>query len=145
MVHLWSGDGRVAQERAEAMVALSNEHGFLQRVAEGTVLQGEALIVQEQWAEGVAQVRQGLEESKAELRRTMYLAWLAAGYGGAGQVDDGLATVAEALRLVDKNDERFYEAELYRIKGELSLQSKVESRKSQVKSRRSRRMLPQGY
>jgi len=38
--------------------------------------------------------------------------------------------VAEALRLVDKNDERMYEAELYRIKGELTLaQSKVQSLK----------------
>ena len=54
----------------------------------------------------------------------MYLAWLAAGYGGAGQVEEGLATIAEALRLVDKNDERFYEAELYRLKGELSLKSR---------------------
>ena len=51
-----------------------------------------------------------------------FLAWLAAGYGGAGQAEDGLTAVAEALRLVDKNDERFYEAELYRLKGELTLQ-----------------------
>ena len=41
--------------------------------------------------------------------------------GDARQVEEGLATVAEALRLMDKNDERFYEAELYRIKGELLL------------------------
>jgi hypothetical protein len=30
-------------------------------------------------------------------------------------------TIGEALRLVDKTDERFYEAELYRLAGELSL------------------------
>jgi len=122
MVHLWRRDGRVAQEHADAMVALSSEHGFSRRVAEGTVLRSEALIAQGQWAEGVAQVRQGLEENKAELRRTYHLAWLAEGYRGAGQLEEGLAVVEEALRLVDKNDERFYEAELYRIKGELTLQ-----------------------
>jgi tetratricopeptide (TPR) repeat protein len=53
---------------------------------------------------------------------------LAAGYKGAEQVDGGLAAIAEALRLVDKNDERFYEAEVYRIKGELTLQQlKIEN------------------
>ena len=31
--------------------------------------------------------------------------------------------LAEALTLVDKTGERFYEAELYRLKGELSLQA----------------------
>ena len=33
-----------------------------------------------------------------------------------------MAAVAEALRLVEKTDERFYEAELYRVKGTLTLQ-----------------------
>ncbi len=35
-----------------------------------------------------------------------------------------MAVIAEALRLVDKNDERFYEAELYRIKGTLTLETR---------------------
>ena len=42
-------------------------------------------------------------------------------------MEEGLATIAEALALVEKNDERFYEAEVWRIKGELTLQLKVES------------------
>jgi tetratricopeptide (TPR) repeat protein len=120
-LHLWRGEGQIAQERADALVALSSEHGFPMYLAMGIVLRGGALIAQEQWEEGVAQIRQGLEAYAGELWRTMFLAWLAEGYGGAGQVDDGLAAVAEALRLVDKNDERLYEAELYRIKGELLL------------------------
>ena len=83
---------------------------------------GEALIAQAQWVEGITQVQQGLEAKEGELRRTIPLAWLAVGYGGAGQIDNGLAAVAEGLRLVDKNDERLYEAELYRLRGELTLQ-----------------------
>jgi hypothetical protein len=43
-------------------------------------------------------------------------------------VPKGLAAIAEALRLVDKNDERLYEAEVYRIKGELLLQTANASR-----------------
>ena len=42
-----------------------------------------------------------------------------------GQTEEGLQVLAEALDLVQKNGERFYEAELYRLKGELTLQSKA--------------------
>src|SRR5205823_2147873 len=38
-----------------------------------------------------------------------------------GRGEDGLPVVAEALALVDKNDERWWEAELHRLKGELLL------------------------
>ncbi len=39
-----------------------------------------------------------------------------------GQAEEGLNALAEALDAVDKNGERFYEAELYRLKGQLTLQ-----------------------
>jgi adenylate cyclase len=52
-----------------------------------------------------------------------FLALLAEAYGKAGQAAEGLATLAEALTVVDKSGERFYEAELYRLRGELLLQS----------------------
>jgi predicted negative regulator of RcsB-dependent stress response len=53
-----------------------------------------------------------------------------------GQTNEGLTVVAEALALVDKNGLRIFEAELYRLKGDLTLQqqSKVESLKSKVPS-----------
>jgi tetratricopeptide (TPR) repeat protein len=119
------GDGRLAQEYADAEVAVSREHGFPVYLAYGTVHQGKMLMTRGQWAEGVSQVKQGLEMLVGELQKTRFLAWLARGYGGAGQVEDGLTTVAEALRLVEKNDDRHYEAEVWRIKGELTLQKEA--------------------
>jgi hypothetical protein len=50
-----------------------------------------------------------------------FLALLAEAYGKAGQAEERLAALAEALTVVDKSGERFYEAELYRLKGELTL------------------------
>jgi predicted ATPase len=47
---------------------------------------------------------------------------LAEAYGKARQAEGGLAVLAEALTVVDKTGERFYEAELYRLYGELTLQ-----------------------
>jgi len=40
--------------------------------------------------------------------------------------------LAEALVVIDKTGERFYEAELYRRKGELTLRSKVQRIKAEV-------------
>ena len=45
---------------------------------------------------------------------------LAQGYGQGGQAEEGLRVIAEALAVVEKNEERWNEAELYRIKGELT-------------------------
>ena len=65
---------------------------------------------------------------------THILALQAEACGKARQAEDGLATVAEALALVDTNAERLYEAELYRLKGELTLQFKVQDSKSPAPS-----------
>jgi tetratricopeptide (TPR) repeat protein len=127
------GDGRLAQEYADAEATVSREHGFPDYLAYGTVHQGKMLLTRGQWAEGVSQVKQGLEVLAGELQKTRFLAWLARGYGEVGQVEDGLTTVAEALRLVEKNDDRHYEAEVWRIKGELTLaQSSVQGLESSV-------------
>ena len=42
--------------------------------------------------------------------------------GQVGQPEEGLRVLAEALAVVDTTGERYYEAELYRLKGELLLQ-----------------------
>jgi len=47
---------------------------------------------------------------------------LAGAHGKTGQPEEGLKTLAEALDLVQKTGERRWEAELYRLKGELTLQ-----------------------
>ena len=50
---------------------------------------------------------------------------LAEAYGKVEQTEKGLTVLAEALATADTTGERFYEAELYRLKGELTLQSKI--------------------
>jgi predicted ATPase len=57
--------------------------------------------------------------------RPYFLALLAEACGQGGQVEEGLAVLAEALAAVDKTEERLYEAELYRLKGELLLRQAV--------------------
>ena len=111
-------------------MALSTEQGFAHWLATGTILRGWALAEQGQREEGITQMHQGLAALRAigaEIERPSFLALLAEAYGKEGQAEEGLAVLAEALAMVDKSGERFYEAELYRLKGELTLAS-LESR-----------------
>jgi len=117
-------EGTVAQERAEAAIELSSARGFAQYLAVGKPLRGWALAVQGQGEEALAQLRQGLAALKAMgsvLDWPRFLLLLAEAYGEEGQIDEGLTTLTEALATAHKTGERWWEAELYRLKGELLL------------------------
>jgi predicted ATPase len=135
-LHQLRREGQAGQERAEAMIVLSSEQGFPYWLAMGTILRGWVLAEQEKVEEGITQMRQGLAACRAtgtELGRPRFLAMLAEAYGKVGQAEEGLSVLAEALAAVDKTGERWYEAELYRLKGELTLQKfQVSSSKFQV-------------
>lgn len=64
--------------------------------------------------------------------RSYCLGSLAECYRKVGQLADGLTALTDALGHVKQTEERFYEAELYRLKGELTLQSRVQRRESSV-------------
>jgi predicted ATPase len=98
-------------------------------------MRGWALAAQGQVGEGIALIRQGQIAYRAtgtEMGRSSFRALLAEAHGTAGQAEEGLATVAEALAFVDRTEERFYEAELHRLKGELTSQSQAAGQKSKV-------------
>src|SRR5262249_14572526 len=123
--HQFRRERWLTQERAEAAITLATELGFPYWVVSGTILRGWALAEQGQGAKGIAQMRQGLAACQAmgaEYMRTYFLALLAEAYGKERQAEEGLSVLAEALAAVDRTGERMYEAELYRLKGELTLQ-----------------------
>jgi predicted ATPase len=116
----------MAAEHAEATIALSAEQGFVHWLLLGTFYRGAALTEQGRTDEGIAEMRDALAAMPSrggELGRPGYLAWLAAAYDKAERTDEALALVAEALALVERRDERNWEAEIYRVKGELLLES----------------------
>jgi class 3 adenylate cyclase/predicted ATPase len=128
-------EGQEAQERAEAVIALASEKGFAYWLAWGTVMQGWALTAQGQSEKGIAQLRKGIAAIRAtgtKIARSQDLGLLAGAQCLLGQADDGLATVAEALAFVEQNEECYYEAELYRLKGILTLQSQATGRTSKT-------------
>ncbi len=132
-VHLLRREGQEAHAQAEALLKLAHEQGFTYWLGVGTSLQGWALVeravqsdAREQGEAELVQLLEGLAAFRAmgaELYVPLYLSALAQGYGQNRQAEDGLRVVAEALALVEKNDERWNEAEVYRIKGTLTLEA----------------------
>ncbi len=125
-LHAWRGELQLTQEKAEAEIALSNEHGFVRWLAGGMIRRGWALAMRGTPEEGLAQLNQGVATwpaSAGELGLTSILAQQAEVYGRGQRATEGLRAVTEALTLVEKNEERYYEAELHRLRGELLLQS----------------------
>jgi len=123
-LHRFRREVQAAQARAEAIIALSTEQGFMTRLAAGTVVRGWALAEQGQGEAGIAQIRQGIAAWQATGTagaQPWMLASLAVAYGHVGQSEEGLRVLTEALTVVDKTGECLSAAELYRLKGVLTL------------------------
>jgi predicted ATPase len=123
-------------ECAQELLALCTERGFTYLLPCGAILEGWVVAMQGETASGIARIRQGLEEFRtieAELNWTYFLTLLAEAYAKAAQTQEGLTVVEEGLTLVQNNEERFYEAELYRLKGALLLE-RVTDQQREVES-----------
>jgi TOMM system kinase/cyclase fusion protein len=128
LLHQFRREGQAVQEPADAVITLSSEHGFAVYLAWGTMLRGWTLAEEGQGGEGIVQMRQGLAAWRAtgsEVFRPYYLALLAEACGKRGQGEEGLRMLAEALALVENTGERWWEAELHRLKGELLLKQTI--------------------
>jgi predicted ATPase len=117
-------DVPAVHEHAEAAVALSTEQGFPLWAAYGTILRGWALAMQGQGEEGMAQVRQGIASFRATGQALIvpYLCTVLADVADhLGHTEDGLQALAEAHTLVEQHEERWWEAEIHRLRGVLLL------------------------
>jgi predicted ATPase len=131
-------DGQRAKERAEAAIALATEQGLPFWLAAGESCRGWLLAEQGQAEEGIMRIRQGLAAYRATgaevhwcIQSPVALAEVCV---KVGRTEEGLSVLAEAMNFMNSHEERWLEAELYRLKGELTLQQwKVESPKSKVK------------
>jgi tetratricopeptide (TPR) repeat protein len=125
MLHKWRREPQRVQEYSEAAIVLSREQGFPRWLGGGLIRRGWALAMQGAASaeEGIRQLRQGLaiQTGAGDLGLPNIFSMLAEAYRNVGRVDKGLCMLAKALAVAHHNAERHYEAELYRLKGELLL------------------------
>ncbi len=118
-------DAEETLARAERLVEISTEQKLYFWQTIGLFGRGGALTLRGQPEEGIPHIRQGLDVAQMIGCTTVYghyLTFLAAAQCAAGQCEEGLATVSEALELCGRALARYHEPELHRLKGELLLQ-----------------------
>jgi predicted ATPase len=123
-VYQFRWDVPAVHEQAEAAVALSIEQGFPFWAAAGTILRGWALAMQGQGEAGMAQVCQGIaayRATEAPLLVAYYCTLLAEVSAHLGHPEDGLQALVEAHTLMEQQEERYWEAEVCRLRGVLLL------------------------
>jgi predicted ATPase len=129
-LHALRREWQTAQMHAETQLALATEHGFARHVALGVFFRGWALAAQGQGAEGIAQMRQSLDASRAMGGvGGLEVPALAEAYGQVGQVDEGLHLLVEEPARVGTTGGR-HRAERHRLRGELLLLQTVPERQA---------------
>lgn len=122
--HWFLRDFQVVKEYTEELVPLATEEGFVFWLAHGIFYQGERQTLEGKVKEGIGQMYQGINMMRAtgtETCLTRLHARLAEACVKVGQAEEGIAAIAEAMEVMRKYDERYYEPELHRLKGELLL------------------------
>jgi tetratricopeptide (TPR) repeat protein len=116
------GGNPVLGERVDELVAVTTEQGFAHWTSVGTIFRGWAKVANGDVAEGLPLMRSrsaGSRAAGAELWMPHYTAFMASACEIAGQVEEALALLDEALQIVERTGERWFAAELNRHKGEL--------------------------
>ncbi|MCK1512203.1 AAA family ATPase [Bradyrhizobium sp. 190] len=121
--HQLRGDGAILAERAEELVTLATEQGFPHFVGTGTCFRGWALLaLGGSIEEAISRIQWGLAAKRAtgaEIKVPYYLGLLAEAHRRANRTAEGITLLVEALAVVERTDERWYEAELCRLMAEV--------------------------
>jgi predicted ATPase len=121
------GDDAGLNERADELVALTTERGFPHWGAQGAIYRGWVKVKNGDVTEGILLLRRGsstYRSTGAEVWMTHHIALLAAACEIAGQIEEALTLLYDALRLAERTEERWLEAGLYRRTGELRLRQR---------------------
>jgi predicted ATPase len=130
MVHHLRREVPLTQARAETLMSVATDQDFPLHVAQALPLRGWTLTENGHAEEGIAQIQQGLaayQATGATRDRPYYLALLAEASAKVGQTTVGLEALTEALATLATSGVPWWEAELYRLKGELLLAAEHEA------------------
>jgi len=121
--HQLLGDATTVRGRSEELVALATEQGFPYFVGSGTYFRGWAtMALGGSIQDAIGEMQQGLATTRAtgaEIRVQYYFGLLAEACRRTNRTTEGLNQLSEAFQLVERTDERWYEGELQRLRGEM--------------------------
>jgi class 3 adenylate cyclase/predicted ATPase len=114
----------LAFKHAELATALASEQDLPLWTAYGKIFRGWALAQRGEGEDGLRSLQQGIamtQDTGAAIARPWQLLMLAESYLTMNCLEEGLTVIDEALGIVQRTEEGMCEAELYRLRGELSL------------------------
>ena len=117
-------DAEGLAEEANALMQTADKGSLAGWLASGMRYRGEALVLQGKIKESTELIRKGMTEMRSEEIAIYFsgtFATLVEGQLKKGLFEDARTSLDEAFAFVDKTDERYWEAELFRLKGELLL------------------------
>jgi len=115
------GDDAALDERAGELAAVATEHGFSHWGAQATIYRGWVRVKNGDMAQGISLLRSGSSAYRAAGAETFmphYIALLANAYEIAGQIEEAVILLDEALQIAERTGARWFAAELNRYKGQ---------------------------
>jgi tetratricopeptide (TPR) repeat protein len=119
---MFSIDVPLLRTRSDELLAVARSHHLRDFIDGAEVAQGWLLAHEGDPGAGLALIGEAIARMRTTGQRafwTLALGKLAEAHRQAGQLDEAVAVVDEALAVVEDRGQRFYEAELHRIRGEL--------------------------
>jgi predicted ATPase len=124
--HIFCGNYATANAQLDEVVALADEKGALYWKPLGIALQGWVLALSGKASDGVHLIATGITAMRstgANIFVPLHLSHLTRAYAELGQVDDAWHCIGEAITTIETTKERWPEAEVHRIAGEITLMS----------------------
>ena len=120
--HTFCGNYAAAHAQVDELIALADEKGK----ALGTLVRGRLFALTGRASDAVRAITSGIASLRST-GATLYEPWnlwhLATAYAELGQVDDARRCIDDAIDKVERSKEKWCEAELHRIAGEIALKS----------------------
>jgi predicted ATPase len=119
-----AGENAALEERADQLVAVATEQGFPFWGAQGTIYRGWVKVNNGDVTEGISLLRSGsaaFRGTGAEVWMPSHVALLSRACEIAGQFEEALSLLDDALQIAERTRERWFAAELNRHKGQLLL------------------------
>jgi class 3 adenylate cyclase/predicted ATPase len=126
LIHIQCGNYAVANAEADELVALANEKGALFWKAQGMSKQGCILALTGKAAEAVQMITSGIavwRSTGSTAWMPLYLAYLARAHAELGQFEHAWRCIDEAMMAAETTKERWHEADVHRLAGEIALLS----------------------
>jgi len=124
VVHAYRREWPMVEERAAAAITVAEEHGLAMFVAVGRIMRGVARAMLDPGDDAVVEIREAVAAYRATGARshgTHHLTLLAQALAARGQQGEGLSALRQAAALAEETGERYVEAEIHRLEGNLLL------------------------